>query len=291
MSSRRNFVLASLLASCGLCVWSCAPDKPPTPPVDPPKLRATFFPADEHLMSRDAFPPQEYLIQLASYKITVPAGTISGNKDFWGHIDENAVDVPTHDLLWKNGVRVGVAASSEWDFFKAILEQNPAITQPSSYAGREAKDIEMEMKMQVPYQNLFYFDTQGELIGRTFERCDNLLRVSFQPAPRKPGSVRLGMCPVVRSMRERIVAVGDINTISYQFIHPEQFFELNLSVDIPMDGFLIVAPSPEGKWPSSLGGNFFVGDGTVEQFETLLIFRPLTYRQKTIGKTPATTQP
>jgi hypothetical protein len=240
-------------------------------------------------MNEDAVPRQEYLIQLTSYRITVPAGAVSRSDEFWKHIDEHAVDVPTYEQLYKNGVRVGVAASSEWDYLREILKQNPAITQPSAYAGREAKDIEMELKMKVPFQNLFYYDTHGDLVGRTFERCDNLMRVSFQPAPRKPGSVRLALCPVVRSLRERLVAIGDVNTRTIQFVHPEQLFELNLTADIPLDGFLVLAPSEESKWPTSLGSNFFVNDGATEQTETLLIFRPMVYRQRVGGI--ATTQP
>lgn len=285
-----GFIIAPIVAACGLAASSCAPDKPPVAPAPQgAKLNSGFFPPDEHLSSEDATPHVEYLIQLTSFKITVPAGAVSRSEEFWKHIDEHAVDVPTYEQLYKNGVRVGVAASSEWDYLKDILKQNPAITQPSAYAGREAKDIEMDLKMAVPFQNLFYYDTRGDLVGRTFERCDNVMRVAFQPAPRKPGSVRLAMCPVVRSLRERLVAIGDVNTRTIQFVHPEQFFELNLTADIPLDGFLVVAPSEESKWPTSLGNNFLVNDGPAEQTETLLIFRPMVYRSR-IGSV-ATTQP
>ncbi len=285
-----GLITASLFAACGLAGWSCTPDKPPTPPTPAPaKLNSGFFTSDEHLSSEDATPPVQLLIQLTSFKITVPAGTVSRSEEFWKHIDEHAVDVPTYEQLFKNGVRVGVAASSEWDYLKDILKQNPAITQPSAYAGREAKDVEIDLKMGVPFQNLFYYDTRGDLVGRTFERCDNVMRVAFQPAPRKPGTVRLAMCPVVRSLRERLVAIGDINTRTIQFVHPEQFFELNLTADIPLDGFLVVAPSEESKWPTSLGNNFLVNDGPAEQTETLLIFRPMVYRSR-IGSV-ATTRP
>lgn len=292
MRIHQRLITAAFLAVCGLGLWSCAPDKPAAPNPAPPqtaKLNAGFLPPGTHLMNEDAIPRVEYLIQLTAYRITVPAGAVSRSDEFWKHIDEHAVDVPTYELLYKNGVRVGVAASSEWDYLKDILKQNPAITQPSAYTGREAKDIEMELKLNVPFQNLFYSDTHGDLVGRTFERCDNVLRVSFQPAPRKPGSVRLALCPVVRSLRERLVAIGDVNTRTIQFVHPEQFFELNLTVDIPFDGFLVVAPSEESKWGTSLGNNFLVNDGVAEQNETLLIFRPTVYRQRPTGV--AATQP
>jgi hypothetical protein len=285
--------IVSVLAGCAMQCWSCAPKKAAVqPPPTPAETKAVFFPPDAQVRQADAVPEQQYLIQLSIYRITVPAGSISRNEEFWKHIDEHAVDVPTYELLYKNGVRVGVASASEWDYFKQILDQHPAKTQPGAFSGRDVRDIDLEMKLKVPYQNLFYFDTSGDLVGRTFDRCDNILRVSFQPAPRKPGTVRLGICPVVRSLRERVVPVGDINTTTYQWVHPEQFYELNLSADIPRDGFLVVAPSPEGKWPSTLGNNFLINDGPTEQTETLMIFRPITYRQRGgETKSVATTQP
>jgi hypothetical protein len=280
-------LLALVLESAG-----CAPKKNAAavePAPSAPKMQ--LFPPDAQAHQMDAVPDVPYLISLNIYKITVPAGTISRSEEFWKHIDEHAVDIPTYEQLYKNGVRVGVAAASEWDYLKEILEQNPAKTQPGAFAGREAKAIDLEMKLKVPYQDLFYYDTTGDLVGRSFERCDNLLRVSFQPAPRKPGTVRLGVCPVVRSLRERVVAVGDVNTRTLQWVHPEQFYELNLSADIPLDSFLVLAPSPEAKWPTSLGNNFLVANGATEQTETIMIFRPITYREKLEFKNVATTQP
>jgi hypothetical protein len=270
----------------------CAPKKTAAavePAPSAPKMQ--LFPPDAQARQMDAVPEVPYLIQLSIYKITVPAGTISRSEEFWKHIDEHAVDIPTYEQLYKNGVRVGVAAASEWDYLKEILEQNPAKTQPGAFSGREAKAIDLEMKLKVPYQDLFYYDTSGDLVGRSFERCDNLIRVSFQPAPRKPGTVRLGVCPVVRSLRERVVAIGDVNTRTLQWVHPEQLYELNLSADVPLDSFLVLAPSPEAKWPTSLGNNFLVTDGPTEQTETIMIFRPITYREKLELKNLATTQP
>lgn len=248
------------------------------------KKPVSLFGGDQRLVqaSPDATPDVPYLIQIVAFKITVPAGACSRSDEFWRHVDERAVDVGTYETLYKNGVRCGIAPTGEWDYFKQILEQNPAVTTPSAYTGREAKQIEMEMKMKVDYQNVFAFDRAGDLVGQTYERCDNLLRVSFQPAPRKPGVVRLGMVPVVRALREIWVPARTSATTDYkyQLVRPEALFEMNLTADVPMDSFLVVAPSPEGRWPSSLGNAFLVNDGATEQTETVLIFRPVVFRQK-----------
>ncbi len=289
-------VTVSVLAACGMAGTSCGPKKPAASaqPPTPAEAKAIFFPPDAQARQVDAVPEQQLFTQLLVYRITVPAGSISLSSDFWKHVDEHAVDIPTYEMLYKNGVRVGVAAASEWDYFKEILDKQPAKTQPGAFSGLAARDIDLEMKLKVPYQDLFYVDNSGELIGRSFDRCDNLLRVAFQPAPRKPGTVRLGICPVVRSMREKLVATGDatFNPVPFKWVHPEQFYELNLAADIPLESFLVVAPSPEGKWPSSLGNTFLINDGRTDQTETLMVFRPITYRQRSAeSKSVATTQP
>jgi hypothetical protein len=273
------------LAACGLALGGCneTTQKAAANAVAPgaqPQITAPLFPRDVKTVQSDATPEVQFLVQVIAYKITLPAGAVSRNPDFWKRVKENAVDVATYEMLYKNGMRVGVAASSEWDYLKGVLEQNPAMTQTSTFTGREVKDLETELKLKVPYQNLFYYDAAGELVGRTHERCDDLVRVSFQPTPRKPGTVRITLCPVVRSLRERIVPVGDVNTTTYQFTHPEQLYDLNLTADVPLDEFLVVAPSPEAKWPTSLGNNFLVEDGPTEQKETLLIFRPVPFAER-----------
>jgi hypothetical protein len=290
-TSRRTFVATLLAAACGLAATGCdetqkAADAAANPaPINP----AQFFPSAEQTLQADATPAVQYLVQVLAYKITLPAGAVSRNDEFWKHVQETAVDVPTYELLYKNGVRVGVAPSSEWPYLKGVLDQNPAVSQTSTYTGREAKDLDTEIKLRVAYQNLFYYDPGGELVGRTHERCDNLLRLSFQPAPRKPGTVRLTLCPVIRSLRQRIVAVGDINTRQIEEFYPEQLYDLNLTVDVPLDDILVVGPSPEAKWPTSLGSNFLVNDASAQQTETLLIYKPVPFRMG--AAPPATTQP
>src|SRR5687768_5225882 len=98
------------------------------------------------------------------------------------------------------------------------------MTRPTTYTGRANNDIELEMKKGVPLQHVFYYDTAGQLVGRTYERCNDLIRVSYQPAPRKHGSVRLGMVPVVQSLRERLVAIGPTNTRTITWFRPETLY-------------------------------------------------------------------
>jgi hypothetical protein len=262
---------------------SCASNQPKYGAAQPIVEQAkahSFFTSEEQLRQADAVPEQLYVIQLMVYRITLPAGAVSRSDDFWKHVDEHAVDVATYELLYKNGVRVGVAPIAEWDYFKGLLDNHPALTQPMTYTGRAGNDIELEMRKNVPLQHIFYFDSTGDLIGRTYERCNDLLRLSYQPAPRKHGSVRLGLVPIVQSLREQLVPVGPLNTRTVTWFKPEHLYELNLIADVDIEHFLVIAPSPEARWPSSLGNIFLTADGATEQTETLIVVRPMMFRQK-----------
>src|SRR4051812_45992675 len=47
--------------------------------------------------------------KLDVYVLSLPLGTVSRNEEFWKRVNEQALDVATYDLLFKNGVRVGEA--------------------------------------------------------------------------------------------------------------------------------------------------------------------------------------
>src|SRR5688572_7519551 len=174
-----------LLLLCGGA--NCTPPPKTEPATRPVSLARAhgFFAPDAQLQQPDAVPEQHYLIQLMVYQITLPEGAVSRSDDFWKRVDEHAVDVATYELLFKNGVRVGVAPAAEWEYFKNLLDAHPAMTRPTTFTGRANNDIELEMKKGVPLQHVFYYDTAGQLVGRTYERCNDLIRVSYRPAPRK----------------------------------------------------------------------------------------------------------
>jgi hypothetical protein len=283
---RRHLLSTAALATMLLYAFggaSCA-NSPPKPGADQPVVQEArahnFFAPDAQLKQADAVPEQQYLIQLNIYRITLPAGAVSRSDAFWKRVDEHAVDVGTYELLYKNGVRVGVAPVGEWDALRESLGDQPAFTRPITYTGRQANDIELEMKKGVGLQHILYFDSLGDLVGRTYERCNDLIRISYQPAPRKHGSVRLGLVPIVQSLREQLVSTGPLNTRSVTWIRPEYLYELNLITDVDIEHFLVIAPSPEAKWVSSLGNVFLTADGATERTETLIIIRPVMFRQK-----------
>src|SRR5687767_3389287 len=223
------------------------------------------------------FRPQ---VNLTVFRLTVPMGTVSRNEDFWKRVDEQAVDVLSYDVLYKNGIRVGRAPLSDLEALTTVLGRTTVQARPTIYATAGAKNVELPMKRDVPSQVIYDFDAQNVMTVRSYEGSDNVFCLDFSPTPRRPGDVRVVLCPMVRTLRKRLVATGDIETMEIEYVSPERLFHLNLRTDIPLDKVLIVAPSPEASANMSLGHTFLVHDGNADKLEEILILVPQAIKPK-----------
>jgi hypothetical protein len=280
----RCFLSILIVFTAALLVSAChpAPTVPPAP-AEPPKMGTSSRTALERgiaaMTSTIASAAQEPAgMRVDIYLLQVPLGTISRNDDFWKRIDEHAVDVATYDLLYKNGVRVGQASTREWDHFRRLMDQYPAVTKSSSLVAAEGKPVELPLRKSLPSQDICYFDSANIMTGESFDESENVVTLTLQPAPRKPGTMRVAMCPVVRTMRKRIQFSPLNNEQEVLFTAPQKMYELNLRCDVPVDHFLVVAPSSESSWRTSIGNCFFITDGVAEKLENVLLIIPRPIR-------------
>jgi hypothetical protein len=277
---RSSFLLAALALL--ITATGCQPPAPlpPAPPETPKmsaaKARLRGQVAMSSSVAHAAELPQGLRVEI--YQLQVPFGTISRNVEFWKHIDENAVDVATYELLLKNGVRVGQAPVAEWEYFRDIMSQYPAITKQTSLVAAEAKPVELPVRKDIVSQNLFYFDAQNRMQGQSFDACENFINLTFEQAPRKTNTMRVALCPVVRAQQKRLEWSPLNNEIEISYTAPQRLYDLNLRTDVPLDSFLIVAPSSEATWPTSIGNNFLVTPGDADRMETVLLVVPAAMR-------------
>ena len=279
----KQALLLSALVLSVAAAGGCQPPAPvPSPsPSDTPKMRATKArqrgqAAVSSSVAHAAGLPQGLRVEI--YQLQVPFGTISRNTEFWKHIDENAVDVSTYELLLKNGVRVGQAPVAEWDYFRDIMSQYPAVTKQTSLVAAESKPVELSVRKDVVGQNLFYFNGRNQVQGQSFDACENLINLSVQQAPRKTNTMRVALCPVVRGEQKRLEWTPLNNEIEITYTAPQRLYDLNLCTDVAADSFLIVAPSSEATWPTSIGNNFLVTPGDSERMEMVLLVVPTPVR-------------
>lgn len=219
-------------------------------------------------------------ILLDVYQLTVPAQAISQNDEFWKRVDETRVDVGVHDLLDKNGIRIGLGRDPDWPYFKGLLGKYPSsrMSQGRTPIGKEGY-VELPMRSGIPEQTIFGLDDQGQLWGRSFERCDDLLAVSFIASTHHPGEVMVKVCPLVRGLRRYYRALATTNEeTQIEMVHPEHLYNMRLEAVIPINDFLIIAPSKQAKLSTSMGQTFLMVEGKAEPIERVLVIVPRAFR-------------
>ena len=95
----------------------------------------------------------------------------------------------------------------------------------------------------------------------------------MQHVARKPNEARVTICPTVRSLHRRFEVVKNKER-EIRYVQPERLYDLNLQVDVPIGHVLVVAPSPEVRWKTSLGATFLVHNDAAEQLEQVLLLVP-----------------
>jgi hypothetical protein len=221
------------------------------------------------------------VIVLDVYHLMLPAGAVSNSEEFWKRIDEDGIDIGTHDLLLKNGIRIGLGHDNDWPYFKGLLGKHPSARQTrlSSEPGKEGY-LELEMASAIPEQSIFGIDDHGIDWGRRFEKCDDLLGISFIASQHNPGEVLLKTCPIVRGLRQTYsVSVLNNEETQIEPKHAEHLYDMRCEASVPVDNFLIVAPSRAARGLStSLGATFLFSEGKAEPIEHVLILVPRAFR-------------
>jgi hypothetical protein len=219
------------------------------------------------------------VVALDVYHMMVPSGAISHNDEFWKYIDEDRIDIATHDLLMKNGVRIGLGRDADWHYFKGLLGKYPESRQvrDRTQAGKEGY-LELLMRGNIPEQVLFGIDDHGDHWGRRFEKCDDLLGISYIASPHNPGEVTVKVCPIVRGLRRYFQTTVYNDDLQVEMVQPEHLYDLRLASAISMNQFLIVAPSVESRISTSMGNLFLTSDGNTGRIEHVLIIVPRSYR-------------
>src|SRR5439155_3974279 len=102
----------------------------------------------------------------------------------------------------------------------------------------------------------------------------NYIVLAFQPTPRKPGTARISLAPMVRSLRKRLEfspASNEEREIVYKC---DETFYLNINVDVPANHLLVTSPSAQAGNSTSLGHIFMTKDAPAEQLEQVILIFP-----------------
>ena len=126
--------------------------------------------------------PRPSIRHLDVFQLTVPVSAISRSREFWKRVDEQSGRGDVRPAAEKR-LPGRVAPAAEWTYFRGIIEQHPAGKRQMTVTAGDAGSLELLMKKVPDGQDLWYFTDGGRLIGRTYDRSENILQVSFQAAP------------------------------------------------------------------------------------------------------------
>jgi hypothetical protein len=283
-SSLRGRLLA-FLPVFSLLLGGCGADTPAQLPRDHVKIQhftlipITADPATQPV-NEDNRHDEPIYIYLEMYRLRLPFGAISGNDAFWKDVNEQALGATQSRLLFRNGIRTGTASIDNWDYFKKLIDQYPTRSQKSTITGNDGQAVELEIRNGVTGQTIFYYDRDGHLHGRTYDTCDDLLAIHFQPSIRAWANARISLSPIIRATRKRVEYTPLNNPAQVEYVAPEKLYDLGLSADIPPGQFLIIAPSSEAKYPTRIGHVFLVEDAPAGRYELVLVIVPHIYRAR-----------
>ncbi|MGC4033188.1 MAG: hypothetical protein QM754_15925 [Tepidisphaeraceae bacterium] len=279
--------LAVLIAACGVVVGCAAKPKeePAAAPPPPPKTIADQFkpyipstqpvePVAEALPTapKDARArvPLRYSVEL--WEILLPRDTVSVDESFWKRVDEPVN--PEAQRMQRNGIRVGELPMSDLETVRKLIDDRGG--KHTTYNGINGKLVEIPIRQDVSDQMVFFIDHDGNLRGRTWERCDNFLYFSFETTPRNPDRVRISLTPGVRSRERRMTyaTVPGKPDREVAFVTEQSEYDVTVSSDLMLDKLLIIAPSTAARQSTSIGGTFLMDASKSKLQERLILVIP-----------------
>ncbi len=217
-------------------------------------------------------------------KLSLPVGTFSGNEKVWRQLDEDALDSQTSILLAENGIRAAVAPQERWAALRKMIDVPGAANEQFTLETDGRSSVDIVTHPNITEQTVSSIDRDREMHVRSFDRCDNSIRLSLS---RRRGVstltillepvVQMGMISVMRGPEQ----LGVVGSSSRQ---EETFANLRLSAGVEANEFLVLAPSNPKENNFSVGSRFLTDNDKVPPLETILIFLPVRENHATAGQ-------
>jgi hypothetical protein len=228
---------------------------------------------------RDARPAIELLYAVEIWEVDLPRDSVTTDEAFWKRVDEQSVDLPTYDQLYKNGIRVGQLPMTELSEISKLIDQRKG--KRTQIQGMEGKQITIPIRSEIPRQVLFYLDRSNRLVGRSYDRSENFFGFSFESTPRNPDRIRLALTPTVRALDKKIVytATPGKDDRDVRTIVEESHYDTNLRTDLSLSNALVIAPSVEARYETTLGHAFLIQQTPSEELERLIVIIPRAFKR------------
>ena len=200
------------IALAGLLAGGCASNKTKSGPTTRQAMATTMpstvviriKPASDD-EPRDPQLPRREMVRLVVFVLDMPAGSVSDNAEFWKRVDELALAPPITTACCATASAAVSRPLSESAFFSHFFDVHPHTLSTSHIDGLQSDTFELPMEKQFDQQDLFIFNSSGQLQGRSYDRGSDQLILSFGPAPRGARACAIDLLP---GCTERTNAAG-----------------------------------------------------------------------------------
>ncbi len=272
-------LLCLVLTGCSVTKKRVVPRLPvaPTPaPTTPAKTPSSSVSTGHTVPGHSSLEPlYNSVAEVQILRLRLPLGRFTGNKTIWRIFSPIAASRRTLHLLAANGIRSGTASFKQWRRIAPWLNK-PGTTSQRIYCQLSGiNPVTVTVRSNVQRELLAYLNAKNALTVRTFRNCDNdillaahLLEHSPDTVMQLEPAVRLGVVTFTRGPH----ALGLIQgTRPVEHLFPQ----LQMTVQIAPQHFVVLAAADATGRPASIGSAFLSETRRVPPRETVLLFIPM----------------
>ncbi len=211
--------------------------------------------------------------RIVVYKISLPAGMFSNNDKIWRLVDEDALDSQTSLMLAQNGMRAAVLEQSRWPAIAQMLQTPSAMTEQFACVIGSGQNVDLMMRPNIERESLFYIDRDLNMQGRTFNQCDNKIRLGLHRDKTNKQFI-VALEPLVTTGTTQMVRTQDMVSVQNTSVREHSFENLRMWVTLTGDQALVLTPSRMKETPFSVGAKFLSDIEAVPPREMVLVFVP-----------------
>jgi len=215
-------------------------------------------------------------ITLEVMRFDAARGEFSGNAALWSMLEELPGDPNSLLTARENGFRYAVAQRVVRPELQQFLERMTGVTMARDHGvPRTDGPIELDLSNSDQDLSVFLFDPSGGMSGRSFDRSRPILDVECLPEPGRPGVIRMAVTPEIRGEPgpPRYVREQEQFLLKPEY-RGERFKELTVTLTLPIDGALIIGPTPRVHELPILGRPFLVRGEAEAAREGLYVLIP-----------------
>lgn len=230
----------------------------PDTPIAPDK------PADPIALSVFDQPMQRLTVEFKVHRISAKRGTFGKDSPLWKIVTGSLADADTALRLVANGFHVALGRESDRKallaYLKGLESIQTAVDQVLPDASRE---VRLELGPCDPRLSLFFYDRQGDLIGREFVNARAGFTWTFEMRSTNLKRIRLRLTPEMEEPPGRPKWEFGPEGVARQVPQERRyrFWDLRFEADIPEEGFLLLAPTPAVYQTPLPARPFFVSSG------------------------------